>query len=137
MQAVYPPDDGSYWRTPPVPLEPANPAAYQDWSWDVRPDYAYWLSLDGFNQNYSFQVDSKTYVKSDSICPYFTVEFKRTGESDEIAVNQVAATGTMALYNRFCLYQAARALKPRGWKETPQDHLRHYGLTFVGPTYTI
>ncbi|KAL1616963.1 hypothetical protein SLS56_011205 [Neofusicoccum ribis] len=96
VQAVCPPDDGSYWRTPPVLLEPANPAAYQDWSWDVRPDCAYWLSLDGFNQNYSFQVDSKTYVKSDSICPYFTVEFKRTGESDEIAVNQVAASTNQA-----------------------------------------
>ncbi|KAH7026766.1 hypothetical protein B0J12DRAFT_584893 [Macrophomina phaseolina] len=136
VQPVCPPDESCYWAPPPL-LVPPVAAQTTQWSWDVRPDCSYWLSLDGFNQEYSFQVEGKTYVKSQSICPYFTVEFKRTGESDEIATNQVAAAGAMALYNRFCLHRAVATARSPGWNQTPEKDLRHYGLTFIGPNYTI
>jgi hypothetical protein len=62
-------------------------------------------------------------------CPYFTIEFKREGVSEDAAVAQLAAVGSIALYNRYRLRDAARKARPDLIEES---HIRHYTLTFVG-----
>ncbi|PVH91101.1 hypothetical protein DM02DRAFT_502197, partial [Periconia macrospinosa] len=130
------PDPSGHW----VRLPKVNDDAV-DWSWDIRPDCSYWLSLRGFNEDWRSQVEDVTYVKKIVACPYFTVEFKRDGEPDDVAIKQVAAAGSIALYNRFQLYRNAlrsHALKKStGWTPTSAAEIRHFGLTFVGSTFSL
>jgi hypothetical protein len=75
-----------------TPEEPYPGGSGGEWSWDVRPDCYYWLSLQGFNPEWLLQVKDVTYVKDEIVaCPYFSIEFKRDGESDDNAIKQVAA----------------------------------------------
>ncbi|KAF3345644.1 Cell division control protein 45-like protein [Verticillium dahliae VDG2] len=103
---VAPPKENAHWRKPPI-LDMTAAAA--EWSWDVRPDCAYWLSLKGFNPRYRFQIQNCVYVREWITCPYLTVESKREGISEDAAIAQVAAAGSMAMYNRYRLREAARA----------------------------
>ncbi|KFA81746.1 hypothetical protein S40288_11089 [Stachybotrys chartarum IBT 40288] len=131
LQLVSPPKENTHWRKPPV-LDTAKPGV--DWSWDIRPDCAYWLSLKGFNPRYRFQIQNCAYVRDWMTCPYFTVEFKRDSVSEDAAIAQVAAAGSMALYNRYKLREAACEARP----ELAQDsHIRHYALTFVGSKFVF
>jgi hypothetical protein len=86
-------------------------------------------------------VEDVTYVKKIVTCPYFTVEFKRDGEPDDVAIKQVAAAGSIALYNRFRLYRNAlqsHAIKESiAWTPTPATEIRHFGLTCVGSTFSL
>jgi len=99
------------------------------------------LSLRGFDEDWRSQVKNVTYVKKIVACPYFTVEFKRDGEPDDVAIKQVAAARSIALYNRFCLYRKAlqshHLNKFIGWTPTPTAEIRHFGLTFVGSTFSL
>lgn len=131
LELVNPPKENTHWRKPPV-LDEAKPGI--DWSWDVRPDCAYWLSLKGFNPKYRFQIQNCAYVRDWITCPYFTVEFKRDGQSEDAAIAQVAAAGSMALYNRYKLREAAREAQP-ALKD--DSHIRHYALTFVGSKFVF
>jgi hypothetical protein len=130
------PDPSNHWVKPPKVVEDGV-----DWSWDIRPDCSYWLSLWGFNEDWRSQVEDVTYVKKIVVSPYFTVEFKRDGEPDDVAIKQVAAAGSIALYNRFCLYRSALqscALKKSiAWTPTPTAEIRHFGLTFIGSTFSF
>jgi hypothetical protein len=128
------PDEFDHWKQPPcfedVPV----------WSWDVRPDCSYWLSLRGFNEDYQTEIQGLTYVKENVACPYFTTEFKRDDDpaaSISPAIHQVASTGCIALYNRFCLWRAALALNFKNWSPTPFHEIRHFGLTFAGGSFSV
>lgn len=136
VQPVSLPDDDT-WQVPPVLLLEDGAAVGAAWAGDVRPDCSYWLSLRGFNYEYSFQLQTVTYVKSNALCPYLTIEFKRDGEPEDVAIAQVAAAGAIALYNRFRLYRSAVASKNDQWAPVPVDDLRHYGITFVGSQYIV
>ncbi|KAH7308402.1 hypothetical protein B0I35DRAFT_360900 [Stachybotrys elegans] len=131
LQLVVPPKENAHWRKPPV-LDTTLPAV--EWSWDIRPDCAYWLSLKGFNPRYRFQIQNCAYVRDWITCPYFTVEFKRDGVSEDAAVAQVAAAGSIALYNRYRLREAAREARPDLGGDS---HIRHYTLTFVGSKFVF
>ena len=109
LQLVTPPKESAHWRKPPI-LEPVPSGV--EWSWDIRPDCAYWLSLKGFNPRYRFQIQNCAYVRDWITCPYLTVEFKRDGVSEDTAVAQVAAAGSIALYNRYRLREAALEARP-------------------------
>ncbi|KAF9728472.1 hypothetical protein PMIN04_010456 [Paraphaeosphaeria minitans] len=130
------PDPSNHWVKLPKVIEEGV-----DWSWDIRPDCSYWLSLRGFNEDWRSQVEDVTYVKKIVACPYFTIEFKRDGELDDVAIKQVAAAGSIALYNRFCLYRKAlqsHDLKESiAWTPTPTAEIRHFGLTFIGSTFSL
>jgi len=111
------------WRVPPTMVISDSPRdvgeAPELWSWDIRPDCAYWLSLRGFNPRYRFQIQNCTFVRDWITCPYFSVEFKRDGESEDVAVRQVCAAGALALFNRCYLHLEARKAatpiqEPRG-----------------------
>lgn len=139
IQPVSVPDSDTL-QVPPVLLEIdgtelENSAA--EWAGDLRPDCSYWLSIRGFNRDYSHQVQTVTYVKHKAICPYLTVEFKRDNESEDVAIAQVAAAGAIALFNRFRLYHSAVASKNDQWVLVPVHDLRHYAITFVGSRYVV
>lgn len=134
LQLVAAPNNDMHWQIPPV-LEGRQGV---DWSFDLRPDCSYWLSLRGFNPSYRVQVRNATYViKRWITCPYFTVEFKRDGESQSVAIAQVAAAGSLALYNRYQLRKDALTACKRDWNSDDIAPLRHYAITFVGPEFDI
>ncbi|KAH6871916.1 hypothetical protein B0T10DRAFT_541412 [Thelonectria olida] len=120
-------------RIPPL-LDEAL-AQETDWTWDIRLDCAYWLSLKGFNTKYRFQIQNATYIRNSITCPYFTVEFKRDGEPDNVAVRQVCAAGSLALFNRYSLYTSAR--KVNLTLANNISNVRHYTLTLVGHKFVF
>ncbi|KAI0537744.1 hypothetical protein GGR58DRAFT_470616 [Xylaria digitata] len=128
-----PPKENAHWRVPPI-LD-SNAAGNVKWSWDIRPDCAYWLSLKGFNPEYPCQIPNCAFVQDYITCPYFTVEFKRDGQSESVAERQVAAAGSLALFNRWYLYSEARKAKP----SLPPDasNIRHYTLTYLGSKFVF
>ncbi|KAB5514922.1 hypothetical protein GE09DRAFT_1264357 [Coniochaeta sp. 2T2.1] len=115
----------------------ASGAALSDveWRWDIRPDCAYWLSLEGFNPRYRFQIQNCTFVRGYITCPYFTIEFKRDGQSEDVAVRQVAAAGSLALFNRWYLHSEVRKARPSLAENL--SNLRHYALTYVGSKFVF
>lgn len=131
LQLVCPPKESAHWRIPPLLDEIV--ADETDWTWDVRPDCAYWLSLKGFNPRYRFQIQNCAYVHDWITCPYFTVGFKRDDESEDVAVRRVCAAGALALFNRYYLYTEAR----RSGSVSTDTHIRHYTLTFVGHKFVF
>ncbi|KAL2104781.1 hypothetical protein VUR80DRAFT_9671 [Thermomyces stellatus] len=74
------------------------------------------------------------FVRDWIICPYFTVEFKRDGESEDVAVKQVVSAGALALLNQHSLYAKTREARP-GLDE--RRNVRHYTLTFVGHKFVF
>ena len=132
LQLVAPPK-GLHW------LPPKSFATDPDeYNFDIRPDCSYWLSLAGFNSAYRSELSDVVYVHNDWItCPYFTIEFKKHGQSIRQATAQAAAASSLALYNRYLL--KSRALKVTGgvWTESDKAQMRHYVLTFVGRDFTI
>ncbi|KAI0100044.1 hypothetical protein GGR51DRAFT_533652 [Nemania sp. FL0031] len=133
IQLVCPPDESRAGWLPPPFLDGHGDVR---WSWDVRPDCAYWLSLKGINPEYRHQVPSCTFVRKYITCPYFTIEFKRDGQSKNVAENQVAAAGSLALYNRWRLYTDERKANKILAAEDISN-IRHYTLTFVGPAFCV
>lgn len=92
--------DSSKWRPPPA-IATANAPEY---SFDIRPDCQYWLSISSFNPEYTRLFGRYVYVHQRRItCPYLTVEFKRDESTLELAQNQVAVAAAVALYNRSLL----------------------------------
>jgi hypothetical protein len=134
LELVCPPRESAHWHAPPLlDPDPAKP----DWSWDVRTDCSYWLSLKGFNPQYRFQIQNCAFVKDCITCPYYAIEFKRSGESEDVAVAQVATAGSLTLYNRHRLRRQALDLSKNAWKPEYLDDLRYYGLTLVGPKFVF
>ncbi|RYP02201.1 hypothetical protein DL765_010767 [Monosporascus sp. GIB2] len=89
-----------------------------DRTWDIRPDCAYRPSLEGFNWRHRFQIRNCAFVRDSILCPYFAVKFRRGDGPEEVALYQVRAAGSLALYNRFHLcpeaYKARRNLRKSG-----------------------
>jgi hypothetical protein len=138
LEPVTKPAPDTSWQPPPLLGDHEN-TPYKDYVFDIRPDCSYWLSLEAFNQEYRAHVEE--YVKvmyEDFTCPYFTVEFKKDGLEQTVAENQVAAAGTLALYNRYRLKAMRVSLRDKPqWGPNDLRDLEHYGLTFIGSQYTV
>ncbi|TKA23907.1 hypothetical protein B0A54_17830 [Friedmanniomyces endolithicus] len=133
LQLVCPPS-GSQWLQPPL-LE-LDVVRSDDYSWDVRPDCAYWISTRGFNDDYAFNVKGACFVYEGWILwPYLTIEFKRYNEDLLAAQTQAVTAGAMALYNRYKLY--TRANPGVTGDDTGLSNLAHYAITFTGPSYIV
>ncbi|TKA68073.1 hypothetical protein B0A55_10956 [Friedmanniomyces simplex] len=79
LQLVCPPTDDAHWLKPPL-LE-FDVARSDDYTWDVRPDCAYWISTRGFNEEYVYNIKGACFVyQAWVLCPYLTIEFKRDSE---------------------------------------------------------
>ncbi|KAB5581202.1 hypothetical protein GE09DRAFT_1256523 [Coniochaeta sp. 2T2.1] len=133
LQLVCPPEENAHCRIPPI-LD-ISAVSDAEWRWDIRPDCAYWLSLKGFNPRYRFQIQNCTFVRDYITCPYFTIEFKRDGQSEDVAVRQVAAAGSLALFNRWYLHSEARKARPSLAENL--SNLRHYALTYVDSKFVF
>lgn len=139
LQLVAIPDDGRHWRKPPILDEVSTlDGSEVKWSFDVRPDCSYWLSLRGFNPKYRHKVQDIAYVVKRWItCPYLTVEFKQSSQTRSTALWQVAVAGAMALYNRYRLRNDALKVAVRDWQSDDLTPIRHYGFTAVGAEFEI
>ncbi|KAK4551650.1 hypothetical protein LTR86_011024 [Recurvomyces mirabilis] len=140
MLQMRPPDGDPKWLAPPSILPCAD--GVDDYSWVLRPDCAYWLSMRGFNPDYVDEVGGCCFVYRDWVtCPYLTIEFKRDEWASCAAQNQVCAAGSLALYNRYLLHiKATGDDLPTTVDVTPPastSWLRHYAITFEGPAFYI
>ncbi|KAK3114581.1 hypothetical protein LTR53_006955 [Teratosphaeriaceae sp. CCFEE 6253] len=134
LQLVCPPTDDAHWLRPP--LLHKDVARSDDYTWDVRPDCAYWISTRGFNEEYVHNIKGACFVYQDWVlCPYLTIEFKRDSEDIAAAQSQAVTAGAVALYNRFEL--RCRADFEAVDEATALPDLAHYAITFTGPRYTV
>jgi hypothetical protein len=135
IELVAKPGTAANWREPPTLSPNAGPQRYR---FDIRPDCAYWLSLQAFNEDWRDRVDDHVLVMYDRVtCPYFTIEFKRDDSGEDAAENQVAVAGAIALYNRFLL-RLTHLQEGKKEKDVSEIAcLRHYGATFAGSTYVL
>ncbi|KAI1194871.1 hypothetical protein F5X97DRAFT_261582 [Nemania serpens] len=109
----------------------------KQYEWDIRPDCAYYISLQAFPL--VFRDNVKKYVsviQERAFSPYLTIEFN---EAATTAENQVAVASAMALYNRWRLKRAALRIKSEdnNWSEEQKLQMQHYGITFVGSTWEL
>ena len=125
------------WKTPAFlnsSLSTGN-QEYPTYTFDVRPDCSYWLSLHAFSSGYIEQAQTFLNVPQHRItCPYFTVEFKRDDIDMEKAIDQAAIFGSSTLYNRYRLRKRAFSDK---WTHEQECQLRHYVLVITKSTYKI
>ena len=119
------------WHRPPVLQPEVQPGIYK---FDIRPDCAYWLSLQGFNDWYTEQVKQRAFVVNDCItCPYLFIEVNKDGKDPQTANSQVAAAASLALYNWFELRKNAIQLRTTvSTKISSVDDMKTYGITFAG-----
>ena len=129
------------WRRPPIvgrEYAKLDDKSHTDYGFDLRPDCAYWLSLQAFSPNYKAHVPEHVHVVYKTItCPYLTIEFKRDDVEDQAAFNQVAAAAALALYNRYLLRRRSLDLAKQKWDQQHLEPLKHYGITFTGSSYSI
>ncbi|KAF2872274.1 hypothetical protein BDV95DRAFT_379477 [Massariosphaeria phaeospora] len=135
--------DKSYWKAPPR-VKPSHAPA--PWTWDIQPDFTYWLTAQDFSVSECI-VAAVTYVECFSASPYFTIEFENDthtlrsqderGDVHSPAVKRLAAAGAIALYNRFLLWERARQHDSTDWNVTPEETIRHFGLTVHQHLYTF
>ena len=129
-----------FWEMPPLigDAPTMDAATYINYEIDLRPDSSYWLSLQGLNPFYREYARDWAFVVNHRIFgSYFTIEFKKHDKGLECAENQVAAAGSLSLYNRFRLKQRALESAGHGWKAKDTQKIRHYGMTMTGVFYTI
>lgn len=133
MESATKPNPRAHLYPPPKlnSLIPAKP-----FEWDNKPDLVFWLPLVLFKKDYRGLVCDCTYVLPEAqvAAPYLTVEFKKDNTTEVMAINQVAAAATLALYNRVLL--RAERLCANGhngsWTAKKFDDIEHYGISFTG-----
>ena len=139
-ELVAKPGNYTHWHAPPLVEQPVSAEAMKssNYSFDLRPDCSYWLSIRAFNPDYQSHIESLIHViYEESTCPYFTIEFKKDNQHEERAISQIAAAASLALYNRFLLRQKRLHKQGQIWTQENTKVLRHYGLTMRGATYTV
>lgn len=135
MQLVNPANDETKWAPPPL----LTTDQQDGYTFDVRPDCSYWISLSGFNSNYHGDIRRWLHVLHKRMtCPYLTVEFKKDDENIDQAQRQASASAAVAVYNRYLLKQAAMETDDsRTWTEKDRELMRHYVLTFTGENFDV
>jgi hypothetical protein len=127
-------EENSKWVAPPL----IGNTETQSYLFRLRPDCAYWLSLQAFSENHRDLVAKAAFTVMNRItCPYFTIEFKKADATPEQAWNQVVAASALALYNRYLLKKTRLEALKKPWIEDNSQPLRHYALTFIGATATV
>ena len=142
LELVAKPEDSVTPNWLPPPLMGFDPSttdtSWNDYAFDLRPDCAYWLSMDAFNPNYASQIRNHVHVINRRITsPYLTIEFKKDEENVWAAENQVAAASSVAIYSRYRLRARALRLSEKVWSVRKSKALRHYCMTLKGVTYCV
>jgi len=121
------------WWSPPL-LDPSLPN--KPYSYDIRPDCQYWLSLKFANRQYKRLYKDFVFENDgEAVCPYFTIEFKKDNISHNTTTNQLATAPALVLHNRCILKHRYLQAVDQEWSETDVQTIRHYGLTFAGNEY--
>ena len=137
LELVAKPNEDSFgcWESPPV-LESDHSLKMYDF--DIRPDCAYWLSLQAFNADYVSKVRQWAFVMKRRItCPYLFIEFKKDEKEPSSAKNQVAAAASLSLYNRFNLRILRIEQGGRPPDQISVQNIRVYGITFQGASFVV
>ncbi|EKG09384.1 hypothetical protein MPH_13590 [Macrophomina phaseolina MS6] len=125
--------DEKLWQAPPVVDSRKSTKEFQ---FNLRPDCSYWISLQAFNPGYRTLVKTFASVRQNRIlCPYLTIEFKKSEKTLSEAVSQVAASSAIALYNRYKLKAGRIKDTTSSWTPEHIAPLRHYGLIIAGRAY--
>ena len=123
------------WESPPV-LQSDH--SFKKYDFDIRPDCAYWLSLQAFNADYVSKVRQWAFVVKRRItCPYLFIEFKKDDKDPSSAENQVAAAASLALYNCFNLRVARMEQAGQSLDQINVENIRVYGIIFQGASFVI
>ncbi|KAI1173399.1 hypothetical protein F4777DRAFT_557945 [Nemania sp. FL0916] len=121
------------WHAPPN-ISPLT----KRYEWDIRPDCAYYLSLQAFKSGLRSDVQEHTSVaQKRAFCPYLTIEFNRDENNLATARHQVAIASAMALYNRYRLKDTALRMNKNGWSDEHKNQMRHYGITFAASNWKL
>lgn len=127
------------WVAPPI-IEGSETAKFisaGEYPFDIRPDCAYWVSLQGTDKKLGYMIKAIVHtIYHNFTSPYFTIEFKKDDKKLEVALNRLVGASALALYNRFCLRQK-RMLQENTWTTRRTRVLRHYGTTMEGEKYTV
>ncbi|KIX01454.1 uncharacterized protein Z518_09180 [Rhinocladiella mackenziei CBS 650.93] len=127
-------DADSFWATPPL----LSGEEYRGKDFNLRPDCAYWLSIQSFSESHRELVDMATFtVRNRYTAPYLTIEFKKSENTIEQATNQAIAASSLALFNRFRLKEDRLSTSKKPWNRKHFDQIRHYMMTFTGPMAMI
>ncbi|KAI1125632.1 hypothetical protein F5Y10DRAFT_267949 [Nemania abortiva] len=122
---------------PPIPGSINPPKRYE---WDIRPDCAYYLSLQAFQPDFRPKIRKHVSVlQQRAFCPYLTIEFKKDEESLDTTRYRVAVSSAISLYNRYLLKLKSLTLRTPGasWSEDDQSNMRHYGITFTESNWNL
>ncbi|KAJ8130483.1 hypothetical protein O1611_g3144 [Lasiodiplodia mahajangana] len=132
LQLAHKPPQGG-WHIPPL-IFPSQ----KRYEWDIRPDCAYYVSLQAFESNFRPSVSQHVFVvQHRAFCPYLTIEFKKDEFSLDTARYQVAVASAIALYNRYCLKARTLQATQNEWTEKDKDQMRHYGITFTAANWNL
>jgi len=142
LQSVQkPPEDR--WLAPPLLT-----LSQKRYAWDIRPDCAYYLSLQAFQSGFRTKVRSHVAVRRKrAFCSYLTIEFKKDDDTIITARHQVATASAIALYNRYLLKVDAIAARnmdenkldqeKREWRDSDKQQMRHYGIILTGSAWDL
>ena len=137
IELVAKPHAADFWHEPPIVQDASEPSVAV-YDFDIRPDCSYWLSVQAFNPSYVNQIREWCFVmKRKMTCPYLTIEFEKDDARKDAAENQVAAAGSMALYNLFRLKQECNKRARTTWTKEQLKNIKHYGVTMNGASYHI
>ncbi|KAI1738578.1 hypothetical protein F4680DRAFT_425514 [Xylaria scruposa] len=112
----------------------------KQYDWDIRPDCAYYLSLEAFDGILRQQVPSTfPTLYRQAFCSYLSIEFKKDNQDIGTAKNQIAVASSISLYNRWCLKRNVLKLsnKHGNWPEKDTDQLRHYCVMLAGSLWSV
>ncbi|KAH7062703.1 hypothetical protein B0J12DRAFT_736214 [Macrophomina phaseolina] len=127
------PDDA--WNAPPIIRRPSIVMG-PDWSYVIKPDCMYWLSLQGFRHEYGSQMKDYVFVAGKRILsPYLSIEHKPDDKEYRKAKHQIVCSAALAVFNRFQLRQTTLQRRGQPWADTDMDIVRHYGLHMMGRDY--
>ncbi|KAJ8128085.1 hypothetical protein O1611_g5551 [Lasiodiplodia mahajangana] len=119
---------------------PRQDPSGKQYDWDIRPDCAYYISLEAFDEGERERV-SMYYptVYKRAFCSYLSIEFKKDNQDLRTAKNQIAIASSMSLYNRWCMkYNMLKLLnKHDNWPKEDRDQLRHYCITLAGSQWRV
>ena len=122
------------WRAPPLISLSDSDSSFKPFGFDIYPDCQFWVCDQIINADYRAEIPHVVHRKAlGAFCPYFSIEFKPTIGDTRIVENQVAAAGSVSLYNRYCLKLDAHP------QPTPEQlkMVRHYGLTMENANWTV
>lgn len=116
---------------------PQNQDPTRSLTFDTNPDCTYWLTLQRLSKVYRSGVEKYTFVHRPAqvAAPYLTIEFKKARTTLEEAVNQLAITIPLVLFNRLilrCRRLQSRSGKSQQWPNEEFDGIKHYGIALSG-----